>query len=415
MRRAAHHSSTGRMRASGMRKVNAALLLDIIREKGFVSRAELARLSGLTKPTVSSQVADLIERGIVVEDGEGSPDARGGKPPTMLRFDADCGALIAAEIGSSTVRIWFADLDGRPIDFETCPITPAFGAAHVLDVLCTAIQSILSRGRGREKQLLSIGIAAPGRVDANTGTVLEAGNVFHWRNVEVRNRIEDHFGVPTLVDNDVNFAALGEMHSGLAAGVQNFILIRLGTGVGAGLVLGGRLYQGTHWAAGEIGHMIFDRASAAGQDVAERGLLELAIGSDRVRERVISAQAAQSTGSSILPGADLAAELADLVSRNDEAAERVLDEVASQISIAVADMAATIDPELIVLAGELFGLVADRIRDLVGRVIPWPMRIELSALGADAALMGAMGSARGLAHDLLCDLGRGQVQLSALR
>ncbi len=249
------------MRASGMRKVNAALLLNIIRDKGFVSRAELARLSGLTKPTVSSQVADLIERGIVVEDGEGAPDARGGKPPTMLRFDADRGSLIAAEIGSSTVRLWLADLDGRPIDFETRPITPAFGAAHVLDVLCTAIQSVLARGRAGQRQLLSIGIAAPGRIDAGTGTVLEAGNVFHWRNVEIRSRIEDHFGVPTLVENDVNFAALGEMHSGLAIGVQNFILIRLGTGVGAGLVLGGRLYQGTHWAAGEIGHMIFDRTA----------------------------------------------------------------------------------------------------------------------------------------------------------
>lgn len=403
------------MRASGMRKVNAALLLDIIRDKGFVSRAELARLSGLTKPTVSSQVADLIERGIVVEDGEGSPDARGGKPPTLLRFDADCGSLIAAEIGSSTVRVWLADLDGRPIDFETSPINPALGAAHVLDVLCTAIQSILNRGRARKQQLLSISIAAPGRVDASTGTVLEAGNVFHWRNVEVRRRIEDHFGVPTLVENDVNLAALGEMHSGLAVGVQNFILVRLGTGVGAGLVLGGRLYQGTHWAAGEIGHMIFDRTAAAEQDVVERGLLELAIGSDRVRERVISAQAAQSAVSSLLPGDDLAAELADLVQRNDEAAARVLDEVASQISIAVADMAATIDPELIVLAGDLFGLVADRIRELVGRVIPWPVRIELSALGADAALMGAMGSARGLAHDLLCDLGRNEIQLSTLR
>ena len=78
-------------------------------------------------------------------------------------------------------------------------------------------------------------------------------------------------------------------------------------------------------------------------------------------------------------------------------------------------MAAAIDPELIVLSGDLFGLVADRIRELVGRVIPWPMRIELSALGADAALMGAMGSARGLAHDLLCDLGREQVQHLAMR
>lgn len=402
------------MRASGMRKVNSALLLNIIREKDLVSRAELARLSGLTKPAVSSQVADLIERGIVVEDGEGESDARGGKPPRMLRFDANCGVLIAAEIASAVVRVRLADLNGSPVDSETRPISPELGAGHVLDVLGGAIQAVLARGRRRKQKLLSIAIAAPGRVDAGSGVVLEAGNVFHWRNVEVRKCIEARFRVPTLVDNDVNFAALGEMHSGLAVGVQNFILIRLGTGVGAGLVLGGRLYQGTHWAAGEIGHMIFDRASAA-ESATDRGLLESAIGSDRVREKVRSAQAGQSPDPSPLTNADLAGELSDAVRRNDPTAARIVDELAAQLSIAVADLAATIDPELIVLAGELFGLVTERIRELVGRVIPWPTRIELSALGADAALMGAMGAARGLAHDLLCDLGRDQVRLSAVR
>jgi glucokinase len=402
------------MHASGMRKVNAALLLEIIRDRGFVSRAELARISGLTKPTVSSQVADLIERGIVVEDGAGEPDARGGKPPTLLRFEADCGALIAAEITSSSVRVWYGDLNGRPIDFVTTPTVPEFGAGHILDALCSAIQTVLSRDKRREQKLLAIAVAAPGRVNAETGTVFEAGNVFHWRNVEVRKRIEDRFGVRTLVDNDVNFAALGEMHSGLAVGVGNFILIRHGTGIGAGLVLGGRLYQGTHWAAGEIGHMILDRASAV-DEATDRGQLESEIGSDRVREKVRLATGALAGDYSPLSTTDLAGELAEAVRRNDPLAARVVDDFASQLSITVADLAATIDPELIVLAGDLLGLVAERIRELVGRVIPWPMRIELSALGADAALMGAMGSARGQAHDLLCDLGHGEVQLPALR
>jgi glucokinase len=402
------------MRASGMRKVNSALLLEIIRQRGPVSRAELARLSGLTKPTVSSQVADLMQRGIVVEDGSGEPDARGGKPPTMLRFDSGCGGLIAAEIGSSAVRVWLGDLDGRAIDYETSAVSPELGAGHILDVLCAGIEAVQERNRRRDANLLCISVAAPGRVDARSGVVLEAGNVFHWRNVDVAGRIHSRFGVRTLVENDVNLAALGEMHSGLAVGVENFILIRLGTGIGAGLVFGGRLYQGTHWAAGEIAHMVFDRASAA-EGATDRGLLESAIGSDRVREKVRSARAGNPAESSFTPSADLAGELGEAMRRNDPVAARVVDELAAQLSIAVADLAATIDPELIVLAGDLFGLVTDRIRELVGRVIPWPMRIELSALGADAALMGAMGAARGIAHDLICDLGRDEVRLTAMR
>lgn len=397
-----------------MRRANSAFLLDIIREKGSVSRAELARLSGLTKPTVSSQVADLLERGIVVEDGAGEPDARGGKPPTMLRFDTEAGALIAAEIGSAAVRIWLADLDGAPSDSANLEIQPERGAAHILDVLCGGIESLLARRRREQGKLVCIAVAAPGRVDARSGVVLEAGNLFHWRNVGVAQRIEGHFGVRTAVENDVNFAALGEMHSGVAAGVENFVLIRHGTGIGAGLVLGGRLYQGTHWAAGEIAHMVLDGVSAA-DGVSDRGLLEQATGSDRVRERVRTARAGVAVESPLLPGADVANELADALRRQDPVAAMVVDELAAQLSIAVADLAAAIDPELIVLAGDLFGLVADRIRELVGRVIPWPMRIELSALGADAALMGAMGAARGIAHDQICDPGREEVRLTGMR
>lgn len=403
-----------RMRASGMRKVNSALLLNIIREQGLVSRAELARLSGLTKPTVSSQVADLIERGIVVEDGEREPDARGGKPPTMLRFEPDAGALVAAEIGSSAVRAWLGNLDGKCTDIEVREVSPELGADHILGTLCDAIQCVLQREKKRRRSVLGMAVASPGRVDVDSGVVLEVGNVFHWRNVDVRGRLERRFKVPVVVDNDVNFAALGEMHAGLAAGVQNFVLVRHGTGVGAGLVLAGRLYQGTHWAAGEIGHMIFDRASAA-ETNARRGLLELAIGSDLVRERIRSARAGSPQETPGASAGDLAGELGEAVRRNDPLATRILDELAAQISITVVDLAAMIDPEMIVLSGDLFGLMADRIRELVAQVIPWPMRIELSALGADAALMGAMGAARKLAHDRLCDFEREDLLLPTTR
>jgi glucokinase len=389
------------MRASGMRKVNGALLLGIIRDQGPVSRAELARLSGLTKPTVSSQVADLMARGVVREEGAGAPDERGGKPPKLLRFHAGAGLLAAAEINSTLLRVWLADLDGKVLDSSIAPTRPETGADGVLDTLSGLLRETLARGRDRKQKLVAMAVAAPGRVDAEAGVVREAGNVFHWRDVAVLAKLERAFRVPVAVDNDVNLAALGEMHAGLAQGIRNFALIRLATGVGAGLVLDGRLYQGTHWAAGEIGHMVFGRFSGA-EEERERGSLELAIGSDRVRERVKQARLEP-------PGAaqDLAALLREAVGRNDPVAQEVVEDVAAQLSLAVADLAAAIDPELIVLAGEMFDLVADPIRETVERVIPWPLRIERSALGEDAALMGAIGVARGVAHGLLCDLDRG--------
>lgn len=390
------------MLASGMRRVNEALLLDIIREKGLVSRAELARLSGLTKPTVSSQVASLIRRGVVQEQGAGEPDERGGKPPKLLRFDADAGALVAAEIGSVEIRVWLTDLDGHEIDSEVALSRPELGAARLLDQTHEAIQAILRRGRGRRRKLFAAAIAAPGQVDANTGTVLEAGNLFHWRNVPVREYFERALRVPVKVDNDVNLSAVGEMHFGVAQGVQNFALIRLGTGIGAGLVLGGRVYQGAHWAAGEIGHMTFE-ANAPDAEAAERGHLELAVGSDRLRERM-------GAGEERTPGGKIADWLRERVRQNDAAAVAVVDEFAGKIGVAVANLAAVIDPDLIVLNGETFELVFERIRELVGRVVPWPVRVEQSALGDHAVLLGAASMARSLAHDLICGRVRSDMQ-----
>ncbi|HWR52583.1 MAG TPA: ROK family transcriptional regulator [Bryobacteraceae bacterium] len=395
------------MLASGMRRVNEALLLGIVREKGLVSRAELARLSGLTKPTVSSQVANLIHRGVVREEGAGEPDERGGKPPKLLRFNANGGALIAAEIGSVTIRVWLTDLDGNEIDSEVAASRPELGAAQVLDDTNSAIQAILGRGRGRKQRLFAAAIAAPGRVDANTGAVLEAGNVFHWRDVAVRDYFERALRVPVRVENDVNLSAVGEMHSGLAQGVQNFALIRLGTGIGAALVLGGRLYQGDHWAAGEIGHMIFGRNTAY-QEASERGHLELAVGSDRLRARVQS-------GLALPSGVSLSRWLGEALRRNDPAAAAIIDELAGEISLAVTNLAVVIDPELIVLNGEMFELAFDRIRELVGRVVPWPVRVEQSALGDHAVLLGAASMARSLAHDLICGPVRSDTQTEATR
>jgi glucokinase len=389
-----------------MRRLNSALLLELIRGKRSVSRAELARLSGLAKPTVSSQVADLVRRGLVVEHGAGEPEEGGGKPPKLLQFNALAGNLIGAEIGSPEVRVRLADMDGAVLDREDVCASPGRGADHILGVLEEAIKTILARVRGRKRKLMAIAIAAPGRVDVDSGVVLEAGNVFHWRNVAVRDRIERAFRVPTLVENDINLAAFGELQYGICQGVRNFVLIRLGAGVGAGLVLGGRVYQGNHWAAGEIGHMVFDGEAAAGT-LDERGYLESAIGSDRLRERIRLAAPGLEAEGALSGASGLSGGLAEAVKRGDPSAAGILDDLATHLSLATANLVATLDPELIVLGGELVDLAADRIRQAVARIVPWPVRIELSTLGADGALLGALGSARGIVHQVLCGLDRG--------
>lgn len=382
-----------------MRQLNSAFLLDLIREGEPISRAELARSSGLTKPTVSSQIASLLERGIVVEDGTSEPDSRGGKPSKLLRFNPRFGNLIAAEITSDEARVRLTDLDGNTLENAKARVSPKRGADHVLGQLTELMAAVLDREPGRREKLMVASVAAPGRIDSEAGIVVGVDNVFRWTNVSVREPLEKAFGVPVLVENDVKLATLGEMHYGLGQGVKNFILIRLTTGIAAGLVIDGHLYQGTHWTAGEIAHMVFDRFVAA-DSLDPRGYLESAIGLDRLRERALNllqkdAEAAEAVSN------DGDAALAAHALR-DPAAAAVLDDLESNLSLAIANITAVVDPELILLSGELFSLVIHQIRATVEHVIPWPTRIEISALGHEAVLLGAIGAAQEFAHELLC-------------
>ena len=333
-----------------------------------------------------------------MEDGVGEPDRRGGKPSRLLRFNPALGNLIAAEITGGEIRLRLTDLDGNTLDDGKAQISPKRGAGHVLGRVIELVSGVLDREPGRREKLMVASLGAPGRIDSEAGTVVGANNIFQWSNVSVRDPIQSAFGVPVLVENDVKLATLGEMHYGLGRGIKNFILIRLTTGIAAGLVIDGRLYQGPHWTAGEIAHMVFD-SSISAESIDPRGYLESAIGHDRLRERALkllhdrqeSAEGDADEGDDPL--------LADYIA--DPAAAAVIDDLKSNLSLAITNIAAIVDPELIILTGDLFGLVINQIRATTERVIPWPTRIETSALGHESVLLGAIGAARDLAHELL--------------
>ena len=381
-----------------MRRLNGTLLLDLIRREGPVSRAELARLSGLAKPTVSSQMAALLRSGVVLEQGPGDSNARGGKRPTMVSFNAACGRLIGVEIGATRVLIALADMNGVIEDRLSVDIPSQTQAQRVLSLVARGVRKITARGPRGKPTVVSV--AAPGRVDARLGVVLEAGNVFNWRNVPVCEFLENALEYPVLVENDVNLAALGEMHAGVAQGVENFVNIRLTTGIGAGVVLNGKLWQGSHWAAGEIGHMVLDRSESSGA-WGPRGYLESVVGSDRVLEQ---AQKTSSAMAALLSGQGLPGALTEALRIEDPAAVEILNGLATHLGLATADVAVMFDPEMIVLQGELFNLVVDRIRQSVDGAISWPVRIEVSNMGDDVVLQGAIRVARDAANELLARL-----------
>jgi glucokinase len=392
MRLPHEHLISQRLRAPLMRSINGIELLNLIREHGPISRAGLAKLSFLSKPTVSSQVETLISQGWVIELGPGESGSKGGKKPTLIRFNADAGRLFGAEIDAAHVRLAVADLEGHIRERLTMPIGTNRSAASVLAIMRRGLAQLIASQPSAGVQRV-ISIAAPGRVDVRLGVVLDAGNLFNWHGVPVREQIEAEFGLPVFVDNDVKMATLGEIQFGVAKGEQDVVLVRLDTGIGSGVVSCGKLLPGRHWAAGEIAHMVLD-LSKSSEDWSARGYLESAVGSDRILEE------ARALGSE----AATAIQFLEEARTSKGAARRVFDHVVQHLGIAIANMMCAYDPSLVVLQGGLFACLEGELRSIIANAIPWETRIVFSEIGSEAVLLGTLVAARTQAYDRISRL-----------
>jgi glucokinase len=386
------------IKAPPTKSLNGVGLLNLVREHGPISRAALANLAHLSKPTVSSIMDELIRRELVVEEGLGKSGVTGGKRPTLVRFNKRNGYLIAVELGGTEIRLALTDLEGTILDEHRITSQLDGGPKHVLDRVHRGIRELSGSEGAVRARLRVVSIAASGPIDVHSGVIHDTGNIFNWDCVPVRDILEPVLGVPVWIDNNVNMAALGELDHGVARGEQDFVLIRLDTGIGCGVVVGGKLYYGSHWAAGEIAHLIFNTADAA-RDWGLRGYLEVNVAEDRVAERARAA-AAGSPGITALARdlgdgpALIAAGLA-----GDPAAATVVESITAHLALGVGTIAATYDPSLIVLQGRLFVPLLEHIRRVVNRMLPWGARISLSSLGDDAVLLGTIAAARAQAFE----------------
>lgn len=363
---------TKRMNPVAMGNFNAIELLELIRRHGRVSRSGLAALSRLSKPTVSGQVDALIGKGLVLEVGTGQSSARGGKKPTLIEFNARHGRVFCVDVGSEWTRFWCADLMGAVSAETQLPTRPELGARAVCRTVRKGITKLMTQGAHPAMKVQVISVSVPGIVDVRQGVVIETENVFSWTDLHLAAELSASFNMPVYIDNDVNMAALAELNAPGGRPADNFVLIRLSTGIGAGVVLNGRLYHGAHWAAGEIGHMVLNTAAGAAPP-GPRGYLESVVGADRIAKRLRDA--------------------------TRSAAGEVRKDLVLHLGCAVANIAASYDPEVVILLGEAFPPLLGEIREIAANLVPWPIEIRLSALGEYAPLKGALAAGIAKAHD----------------
>lgn len=376
--------------ALNTRRLNRQRLLEAIRRLGPVSRADLAKRTHLSPPTVSALIEELVgEAGLLREIGVGT--SSGGRPPILLEFNADYGCLVGVDIGSRTVRFVLADLQGRVLARDE-QRTRTESADVTVDQVLHGIEALFRKSGRDARRLFAIGISAPGTTDVTTGRVIGATNLPGWSNVPLGDLVQARFNVPVQVDNDANMAALGERWQGVARAVNDFVFVTLGAGVGAGIVIGGRVHRGHHWYAGEISRMTLDYREWQ-VDFGDRGYLESRIGAAAIPELAHARSVLAKSDRDHEPAVRV---IFDAARNGDADAATVVDELAVFLGAAIANIVAVLDPALVVFGGGLSHagpLLVEPVQRVVARIVPNVPAIEISALGDDAPLLGAVSSA----------------------
>ena len=380
---------------------NTQLVLKTIYDSGQTSRAEIARATRLTRPTVSDLVADLMEQGLVEEVGHAP--STGGKPPILLSVVDDSRHLIGMDLARGDFRGAVINLRGKIRHRVEQPLDGRDGDAalalvyHLADALVEASSS----------PLLGIGIGAPGLVDAVNGVMCQAVNL-DWRDVPLRSLLEDRYGVPVYMANDCQVAALAEYTFGNSNSTRDLVVINAGWGVGAGIVLNGQLFHGNPFGAGEIGHVTVVEDGERCR-CGNRGCLETVASSRAIvrRARAIALHDPHSLlhQFAATPGMITFDTVHQMFAAGDEAVRQVVLEAGRSLGIAAANLVGVLGSCRILIAGQVacFGqFLLDAIREeMVRRSLPSlasDTEVGIVSLGTDIVLLGA--SALVLPHEL---------------
>ncbi|MEX1021255.1 MAG: ROK family transcriptional regulator, partial [Litorilinea sp.] len=385
---------TGKADQGFIRKRNASLVLNELRLSAPLSRADLAKRIGLNRSTISSIVAQLLEEQLVHET-ELQTD-KIGRPGLSLELNPSGGCMIGVEVGVGISKVILTDFLAGNIwkgRLELPLEEPIDGYLHAAGRL---VEHALREAAKQQRRVLGIGISVPGLVDVTEG-VLRISPNFRGQEIPIVGPWRKRFGLPVIVENDANAAALGEHYFGVAKDAPNFLYLGAAAGIGGGIIIDGKIFRGRGGYAGEVGHMTMDPEGDM-CNCGKRGCWETLIGPRAVVERYRRSVAAGSASplSKNLEGVTFGA-IVEAAEIGDLAAVSVLQEVGHDLGLGIANLVNVFNPQLVILGGVLslaHETLIPMIRETVKQNSLYPMRAALSILpseyGTEDCLMGAV-------------------------
>ena len=383
-----------------MKQLNIAAVLKVLRTGGKLSRAEIAEITGLTPATVTNITKFLMNAGYLNETGIG--ESSGGRPPVILELNPEARYVVGVDLGVGVVEVVIANLEAKIVAKKSIEIQDKEEEKEynlVLNKLISMISEIIEESNIEKDKIMGIGMAVHGVVNASTG-ISEFAPYYNWKKVQISKDVEEAFGYPVYIDNDVRAMALGESWFGCAKGIDNFITINISNGIGAGIIIDNKPYYGVDYSAGEIGHIVVD-VDGPKCNCGNYGCLE-SIASNKSLVKKAIKLIKQGTETQMLKGKedveDITIEdICDAATKGDEAAIALLKEAGRYIGLVISNLVNILNPMQVVMVGEIMvynSYALDSIKATVKKVgfqLPaQKAKILQSALGENSAVIGAV-------------------------
>jgi glucokinase-like ROK family protein len=398
-------------RLHNIKTLNKRVILDLIRfTPGGISRAELARQMLLTRSAISAIIDDFEHMELVGESETGP--TTGGRRPVLLEINPGYGYVVGIDMGATHVGLVLTDFAAHVLQEIEHPLAVSDGPKTCLTQIDGYVNDLLRNLNISVNQISAVGIGVPGPIVAETGEVSSPPIMPGWDEYPISTHLEDLWKVPVSVGNDAELGALGEWAYGAGRGECNLAYIKVGTGVGAGLLLDGHIYRGTTGSAGEIGHITIQENGPL-CTCGNYGCLEAMAGGHAIARKAREAveMGKRTQLSAIPPEKILAVDVAAAAQRGDLIAQQIVTEAGIYLGIAVGSLVNLINPGMVVVGGgvsQLGDLLLDPIRKTVqerslnsaAKVV----RITSAVLGRRASSMGAVVQAINLSLDHLVDV-----------
>ena len=370
-------------RSNTIRNINRQIVLNYVRERGPISRAEIAHETALQRSTVSLIVEQLRVDGLIEEV---SGESTGGRPPVLLSLRTNDAVAIGVDLGTTRTIVATSDLAGRVLDQEQFETDP--NAAKTTQAIIDCAQRFIRRNNGT---IEGIGVSLPGLVDPEGKELFIP--TFNWRDLPLASEISEATGLPVTMDNDANAAAQAELWFGRPEirEVRDFILVLVETGVGTGIIFDGQVYRGENGAAGEFGHMTIGQGAPVACASGSRECWE-AFASERSALARFKDLSSGRNGKSTTSFADLI----DMALRSDGAARTALKETGHYLGIGIANLIRGLAPQAVIVGGPIvraWPVISTDIQKTVEATICRGLpstHIMASTLGPEPTLMGAL-------------------------